>query len=823
MFKQLLTGIDPSAEERSPLYNQHINFLILGVLFISSYFLILVIIKFSYDYNPLMLKLLIASIIGFLAFVSMSHLYIYKNILNSRNIHNAILRDIVSLNTAFTLIIQNNGATIYADKNFYKIFEEEMRNYTNELDALVNSSIIPSTIAKNLASTENLEYFKERQWYVGEEFINRVRNSIDYNLEEFKGYPLGIKLALTKQHHETDYLIVRVYYDNNSLLVENSFDNFDQLNIASILTQDNNILDCNYKACELLGGSKQNFLTTANRYFNYDNRQLVLPQDNKKFAYDLYPVRVGFANNYSLYAMYKTSSQSATELWPFLEKANMPNVMVDEKYNIVLYNEAFTELLGIEKPGEYNFLQLLDDKSLINTFNEKINVLDEGQVPSGFEASLVYEDKVNINLYINSLIYNDRPHYIFTLFDTTKYKKLEASFVHSQKMQAVGQLAGAVAHDFNNLLTAMMGFADLLLAKHPPGDSSFSNIMQIKQNANRAANLVRQLLAFSRKQVLDPEIVDLNFCIAELSNLINRLIGENIELNIEHEPETAKVKVDQGQLEQVIINLAVNARDAMPDGGKLDISTHNCTINSNKDLPSDLISPVGDEDLPPGDYVLVKISDTGTGIPEDIVEKIFDPFFSTKELGAGTGLGLATVYGIIKQFGGYIKLRTKYRRGTSFYIYLQAAGEEEIQKAKEEAEEEENESLSNNDLTGYGKILIVEDEIPVRTIGSNALQNKGYEVLEAEDAENALEVMEKEGSNIQIIITDVIMPGMNGPDFVRKVQETYPNIKVIFISGYAEDAFSDNLDIKGKFNFLQKPFNLKQLTTKVKKVLIDES
>ncbi len=819
MFKHLLTGIDK--EDGKPTFNQHINFSILGILFIISYFLIMIIIKFSYDYNPWMLHTLIAVIIGFLAFVTISHLYIYNNILNSRNIHNAILRDIVSLNTAFTLIVQNNGGTIYADKNFYKIFESEMRNYTNELEALINSPVLPQAIAKNLNNTSNLEYFQERQWYVGDDFVSRIQNSIDYNLEEFKGYPLGIKLALTKQHHTTDYFIVRVYYENNSLLIENSFENLDQLNIAAMLTKNNKVIDCNYKATNIMGVDKQDFLLIANRNFD-NNSQLVLPYEEKKFAFDLTPIRVGFANEYSLYAMFPTRSQAATELWPFLKQANMANVMVDEKFNIVAYNESFSNLIDISAPEEYNFLQLLDDKSLINTFNEKINILDEGQTPSSFEATLVNDEKINTQLYINTLTYNYKPHYVFTLFDTTQYKKLEASFVHSQKMQAVGQLAGAVAHDFNNLLTAMMGFADLLLAKHPPGDNCFSNIMQIKQNANRAANLVRQLLAFSRKQVLQPEIVDLNFCIAELSNLINRLIGENIELNIEHEPENAKAKVDQGQLEQVIINLAVNARDAMPEGGKLEISTHNCTISGNKDLPSELISPVGDDDMPPGNYVLIKITDTGTGIPEDIIEKIFDPFFSTKELGAGTGLGLATVYGIIKQFGGYIKLKTKYRQGTSFYIYLQAADEEEIQKAKEE-EEEEPETLSNNDLTGYGKILIVEDEIPVRTIGSNALQNKGYEVLEAESAESALEIMEEEGSNIQIIITDVIMPGMNGPELIKKIQENYPQVKVIFISGYAEDAFSDNFDIKGKFNFLQKPFNLKQLTTKVKKVLIDES
>jgi two-component system cell cycle sensor histidine kinase/response regulator CckA len=406
---------------------------------------------------------------------------------------------------------------------------------------------------------------------------------------------------------------------------------------------------------------------------------------------------------------------------------------------------------------------------------------------------------------------------ILHFIDTTEQKSLEVQFAQSQKMQAVGQLAGGVAHDFNNLLTAMIGFCDLLLLRFRPGDPSFADIMQIKQNANRAANLVRQLLAFSRQQTLQPRILNITDVLAELSHLLRRLIGENIELKVVHGRDLGLVKVDQGQLEQVIINLAVNARDAMPGGGTLTIRTGNVT--------SEFPMRRGHEVMPPGEYVQVEVTDTGIGIPKENLVRIFEPFFSTKEVGSGTGLGLSTVYGIVKQTGGFVFVDSEPGKGAAFSIYLPrhagaAAGAGAEAGAAARSGADLADAQATRDLTGTGTVLLVEDEDPVRLFSARALRNKGYKVIEAKSGEAALEVITGGGEKVELLITDVVMPRMDGPSLVKRVRELYPDMKVIFISGYTEDAFRKRLDRDGDIHFLPKPFSLKQLATKVKEVML---
>ncbi|MFM7347559.1 MAG: ATP-binding protein [Tagaea sp.] len=394
---------------------------------------------------------------------------------------------------------------------------------------------------------------------------------------------------------------------------------------------------------------------------------------------------------------------------------------------------------------------------------------------------------------------------ILHFLDVTEQRRLESQFAQSQKMQAVGQLAGGVAHDFNNLLTAMIGFCDLLLLRHQPGDSSFADIMQIRQNANRAANLVRQLLAFSRQQTLQPKVLDASEALTELSHLLRRLIGAAIELKVVHARDPWPVRVDQGQLEQVIINLAVNARDAMPHGGTLTIRTSNAA----RARPE----RHGDEEIPAGDYVRIDVQDTGTGIPPEILGRIFEPFFSTKAVGSGTGLGLSTVYGIVRQTGGFVTVETEMGKGSTFTLLLPRwagpAG----------ADGGTAEPSRRRDLTGAGTVLLVEDEDAVRLFGARALRNKGYKIVEAKTGDAALEVVREMGAEIDLLITDVVMPQMDGTTLIREARKLFPALKVVCISGYAEEQFRQNLEGFENVLFLPKPFSLDQLAAKAKEAM----
>lgn len=404
--------------------------------------------------------------------------------------------------------------------------------------------------------------------------------------------------------------------------------------------------------------------------------------------------------------------------------------------------------------------------------------------------------------------------------DTTDQRELEVQFAQSQKMQAVGQLAGGIAHDFNNVLTAIIGFSELLLANHRPTDPAFQDIMNIKQNANRAAGLVRQLLAFSRQQRLTPEVLSLNDVLADLTILLGRLLGEKTKLDLQHGRDLWLVKADLHQFEQVVINLAVNARDAMPDGGKLTIRTVNVTERESQQLDH--------KGMEPGEYVLCEVTDTGTGMPQEVMDKIFEPFFTTKEVNKGTGLGLSTVYGIVKQSGGYVYPSSEGEgKGTVFRIYLprhMASSNEDVVSDVDDPSVEDEKPITlatPKDLTGSGTILLVEDEEAVRSFAARALEGRGYKVLQAGTGMEALEVLEENGGEVDLVVSDVVMPEMDGPTLLNKLRETMPDLKVIFISGYAEEAFKKNLEGEETFAFLPKPFSLKQLAAAVKDLLDD--
>jgi two-component system cell cycle sensor histidine kinase/response regulator CckA len=397
---------------------------------------------------------------------------------------------------------------------------------------------------------------------------------------------------------------------------------------------------------------------------------------------------------------------------------------------------------------------------------------------------------------------------ILYLLDMTEQRALQEQFTQAQKMQAVGQLAGGVAHDFNNVLTAIIGYSDLLLASHRPTDPSFQDIMQIKQNANRAASLVRQLLAFSRRQTLRPQVMNLNDNVSDVQILLKRLLGEKVELDVKYGRDLWPVKADVNQFEQVVVNLAVNARDAMPGGGKLMLRTSNVTDTQSK--------AYNYKGLTPAEYVLLEVEDTGHGMTPEVMEKIFEPFFTTKDVGKGTGLGLAMVFGIVKQSNGFIFCESTVGRGTTFRVFLprhDAQPEEEAAAAKPE-----DPKAPAQDLTGQGTILLVEDEEAVRAFGARALRSRGYTVLEAASGVEALELVDEHGDEIVMVVSDVVMPEMDGPTLFIELRKRGRNYRFVFASGYAEEAFKKNLPEaeQEEFAFLPKPYSLKQLIEAVK-------
>jgi two-component system cell cycle sensor histidine kinase/response regulator CckA len=483
---------------------------------------------------------------------------------------------------------------------------------------------------------------------------------------------------------------------------------------------------------------------------------------------------------------------------------------VDDRGRIGRTNVPFVKLFGPVGGGGQKLADLVDvgDRSRIEAVLAAAG--DGGGVLPPIDAALAHAKERSARFYLNPVEDESggEEMVIVNIIETTEQRTLERQFAQSQKMDTVGQLAGGVAHDFNNVLTAIIGFSDLLLANHRPSDPSFQDIMNIKQNANRAAGLVRQLLAFSRRQTLRPQVLWLGEVLSDLSILMARLLGENVKLKFVHGRDLWPIKADLNQFETVIINLAVNARDAMPEGGTMTVRTLN--------VPAEEVKTFGYKPLPDIDHVLVEMEDTGTGIPPEVQERIFEPFFTTKEVGKGTGLGLSTVYGIVKQTGAHIHFNSIVGEGTVFRIFVPRFVPEEGEAVASASDEGDAEIA---DLTGSASILLVEDEEAVRAFAARALGSRGYKIYEAESGIEALEVMDEAGGKIDLVVSDVVMPELDGPSLLKELRKKRPDLKIIFISGYAEDAFKKNLPEGEDFQFLPKPFSLKQLAVAVKETL----
>lgn len=497
---------------------------------------------------------------------------------------------------------------------------------------------------------------------------------------------------------------------------------------------------------------------------------------------------------------------SSQHLQAMLDILPIGLALVDRDGRFLTMNDAFRQAAGIKtaKPVYPGDLVVKEDKAAVA---DAVRRNARGPAMSGdIAVRLARNPKEPVALTIAGLRGLGDAAVLLLLKDNSEEAKLKRQVMQATKMQAVGQLAGGVAHDFNNILTAIIGHCDLMLMRHTPGDSDYDDIQQIKSNSNRAAGLTRQLLAFSRQQTLRPQVLQLTDVVAEVSHLLKRLLGETVKLVVKHGRDLGSVRADPGQLEQVIINLAVNARDAMASkgGGTVTIQTYA--------VSADQVAELGSDILPIADYSALSVTDTGCGIPPSVLGKIFEPFFTTKEVGKGTGLGLSTVYGIVKQSGGFIFADSKVEEGTRFVIYLPVHRvEAETGKPARGAKPKEHE------LWGSGTVLLVEDEPMVRAVAERALTRHGYKVITADNGEEALEVIAR-GEEIALMISDVVMPGMDGPTTVREARKSRPDLPILFMSGYAEEQLRKSIDLD-KVAFLPKPFSVQELAVAARRAI----
>ncbi|MBH5322281.1 PAS domain-containing sensor histidine kinase [Aurantiacibacter sediminis] len=507
----------------------------------------------------------------------------------------------------------------------------------------------------------------------------------------------------------------------------------------------------------------------------------------------------------------------AAQLQGLLEQLPLGLATTDRDGHFLFANPAFRRAAGIGQgdlppyPGD---IVVPRDKTAMS---DAVRRHGQGPASSGdIAVRLRHEPDEPVSLGLAGVRGLGEAAVLLSLADTTEEARLKRQVAQATKMQAVGQLAGGVAHDFNNVLTAIIGYCDLMLLRHTPGDSDYDDIQQIKANSNRAASLTRQLLAFSRQQTLQPEIIQLPDILSEVSQLLKRLLGAKITLKVRHDRDLGPVRADPRQLEQVIINLAVNARDAIQSHGGGEGAAGTLAFATRRVQATD-IRRMGSEIIPAGDYTVLIAEDTGGGIPQNIIGKLFEPFFTTKEQGKGTGLGLSTVYGIVKQSGGFIfasnaKAPDGGIKGARFTVYLPVhqATEEELRKAEEEEQVRE--------WSGGGTILLVEDEDMVRAVAERALARQGYTIVTASDGDEGLEEFLQDEGKFDLVVTDVVMPSMDGPAMAKEIRKRRPRLPILFMSGYAEEQLRSEIDIEN-MHFIPKPFSVKQIGEMVGNVL----
>jgi PAS domain S-box-containing protein len=622
------------------------------------------------------------------------------------------------------------------------------------------------------------------------------------------------------------------------MLVENSLQ-------GVAIMQDQRIVFCNKKFSEMSGYSIQELLT----FTSDQNVAMVHPEDRSVLDEHVRCCREGKSVLPSL--EYRVMKKGGGETWlevcsspieyngkPALQSAFMniterknaeealrdskeyldriinclddPVCIKDGKNRVTLVNKAFCAFTG-KRPDELvgkNADQFLPDErmdSVHSVHNEEQIVLETGKELVSQEEIPDKDGNIRTVLTKTTLLQDrsGRRQIVGVLRDITDYKRLEAQFLQVQKMEAIGVLAGGVAHDFNNLLSVIRGYTDLLMEEFEPGDQRREDLDQIEKAGQRAASLISQLLAFSRKQIFQPEVLNLNAIVSDMSKMLRRLIGEDIELTTVAQPELSFIHADPGQIQQIMMNLAINARDAMPKGGRLTIETANAYLDDECVRPHPAMKK--------GFYVMLAISDNGIGMDEATQARIFEPFFSTKETNKGLGLGLSTIYGIVKQSNGFIWVDSELGKGAAFKIYFPAVEAKSSRSVKDDLSEGECEELET--------VLIAEDEEAVRDLACRILRARGYTVLEASNGRRALDVARQYSGKIDMVLTDVIMPEMDGSTLVSQLKAMRPGIKALFFSGYTDGAIVQHGILDPNVDFLQKPFSASGLVQKLREVI----
>lgn len=743
----------------------------------------------------------------------------YKYLLNIIEFQNAIFANALNHNTEFCLILHKDEGIIYADARFYERFKDHINDDVT-LDKILEAGDVSEKDRKSLYHA--LRNNTSVQVCISLSKKSRVSNflllsePIPDNPQIAINSNKTLNLSLAPIARPNGYFVLKATQVNKEQVYEELIEKH---NIATyvantkggILSVNKRFLDM-FELKKLEKGSSINDFISQSKYDDTITKNEIMFFTISGAPFKAYMSTAIFCDkyNHSYIHGFITPTESNIvdyQLHPCFTNSSIAIAQCDINGNFIKKNTALIKLAG---PNNDSIFALM-----LDSYHTKVREYFSSNRINNASFDVQLNGGNNMKIYFNKFLHNKVMFILCYFIDNTERKKLEIKLEHYQKVQAIGQLAGGIAHDFNNILTGIIGFCDLLLLQHSASDPSFGDIIQIQQNAKRGSNLVRQLLAFSRRQTLQPKIINVNGTIANLYEMIKRLIGENIKFNIYYGSDLGAVRADQGQLEQVMLNLAVNAGAAMEKGGELTIRTFNQKINSLNSTPQDMFSP-DKEMIEHGNYVVIEVIDTGCGMTSDTVEKAFDPFFSTKDITSGTGLGLSTVYGIIKQTEGYIYVASKVNHGTKFSIFLPI-----VYISDENDKEEDSEEIEKPvEIEGNGIILLIEDEDSVRKFTAKALTRKGLNVIEASIGSEALKIIRKKNQHIDLIITDVIMPEVSGPEIVKEALIHRPNIKVIFISGYAEDAFlkSDEINIED-FHFLPKPFTLNELGNKVHNVL----